>query len=96
MTLLLTLSLSCGPTHTDVFFPAASIYTSPQQTAPAAVTFNFGPTFKWPPPRLDNFPEPQPLSTLGARAAVDDGGADAAASEEPHAQAASDVQDLAA
>jgi len=31
-------------------FPAASLFTEPTQAEPAAVLFNFGPDFQFPPP----------------------------------------------
>ena len=48
----------------DVLFPAASMFTDPSQAEPAAVVFNFGPDFQFPPPQFESLPAPYPLSEL--------------------------------
>jgi hypothetical protein len=44
-----------GVAYSDIlegtYYPAASLYTLPDQTTPATVTFNFGPDFAFPPPQ---------------------------------------------
>ena len=48
-----------------IFFPAASLFTEPRQEQPACVRFNFGPSFKFPPPLFgDALPAPRPVSDL--------------------------------
>jgi Set1/Ash2 histone methyltransferase complex subunit ASH2 len=48
------------------YYPSASLYTLPEQTEGASVTFNFGPEFKYPPPEVPEFPAPRPCSDLPA------------------------------
>lgn len=51
------------------YHAAASLFTRPEQAEGAAITFNFGPDFAFPPPALDDLPAPRPLSELTAVAA---------------------------
>lgn len=57
-----------GVAYTDIFqgtyYPAASLYTMPSQTDGAAVTFNFGPDFKYPPVQVAGGPPAQAMSTV--------------------------------
>jgi Set1/Ash2 histone methyltransferase complex subunit ASH2 len=67
-----------------VYYPAASIYSMPEQTDGATVTFNFGPDFLHSPPVLPDCPVAQPMSSRAAQEAQvvkagDEGGATAAA-----------------
>jgi Set1/Ash2 histone methyltransferase complex subunit ASH2 len=45
-----------GVAFTDVlegtYYPAASLYTMPEQTDGVTVAFNFGPDFAFPPPQV--------------------------------------------
>jgi len=50
---------------TDVLFPAASLFTEPQEAQQAAVVFNFGPNFDCAVPAFGSLPAPQPMSSLG-------------------------------
>lgn len=47
---------SQGPAFTDIpegtYYPAASLFTMPEQSEGATVVFNFGPDFKYPPPEV--------------------------------------------
>jgi len=45
-----------------IYFPAASLFTEPQQEEAAAVAFNFGPAFAFPPPDFGELPAPRPMS----------------------------------
>ena len=55
-----------GPAFVDIvdgtYYPAASLYTRPEQTAGASVTFNFGPDFKHPPPVVPGCGVAKPMS----------------------------------
>mmetsp|Transcript_813 Transcript_813/g.1213 ORF Transcript_813/g.1213 Transcript_813/m.1213 type:complete len:319 (+) Transcript_813:208-1164(+) len=53
-----------SPLLDGLYFPAASLYTMPDQAAGARVRFNFGPHFKHPPPVLDGCPPAQPVCQL--------------------------------
>jgi len=47
---------SQGPAYKDIpegtYYPAASLYTMPEQTEGVTVAFNFGPHFAYPPPQV--------------------------------------------
>ena len=52
----------------DVLFPAASLFTEPTQAEPAAVLFNFGPDFPFPPPDFGGgLPTPQAAALLATQ-----------------------------
>lgn len=53
------------------YYPAGSLYTLPEQTEGATLTFNFGPNFKYPCPAVEGVPEPQPACELVGPAEVD-------------------------
>jgi Set1/Ash2 histone methyltransferase complex subunit ASH2 len=46
------------------YFPAASIFTLPEQKEGAAVSFNFGPDFKHGPPAVEGLPPAEPFCDL--------------------------------
>ncbi|KAK9826245.1 hypothetical protein WJX74_002181 [Apatococcus lobatus] len=48
------------------YCPAASIFTHPDQTAGATLTFNFGPDFAYAPPQLQDIAEARPVSDLAS------------------------------
>ncbi|BDA44791.1 Set1/Ash2 histone methyltransferase complex subunit ASH2 [Coccomyxa sp. Obi] len=49
------------------YYPAASLYTLPEQTEGATVTFNFGPDFAFPPPAVEGCLPARPVSELSVR-----------------------------
>jgi hypothetical protein len=55
---------SQGPAFTDIpegtYYPAASLFTLPEQSEGATVEFNFGPDFKYPPPQVCGSPQWDP------------------------------------
>lgn len=48
------------------YYPAASLYTMPEQSEGATVSFNFGPNFRYPPPQVEGCPPARPMSDLAA------------------------------
>ncbi|KAK9855450.1 hypothetical protein WJX84_005865 [Apatococcus fuscideae] len=48
------------------YYPAASLFTHPDQTAGATVTFNYGPEFAHAPPLLQDIAEARPVSDLAS------------------------------
>ncbi|EIE21563.1 hypothetical protein COCSUDRAFT_48164 [Coccomyxa subellipsoidea C-169] len=60
-----------GAAYRDIFegtyYPAASLYTLPEQTEGATVTFNFGPDFAFPAPEVEGCPPARPASDLSVR-----------------------------
>jgi len=61
------------------YYPAASLFTRHRQAEGATVTFNFGPDFKYAPPRVEGWPEARPVSELAGQPPPATGGAAAAA-----------------
>eukprot|EP00803_Ostreobium_quekettii_P001212 evm.model.scf_206EXC.8 EVM.evm.TU.scf_206EXC.8 scf_206EXC:80995-86740(-) len=57
-----------GEAYRDIlegtYCPAASIYTLPEQTDGATLTFNFGPDFEYGPPEVEGIPCGRPASDL--------------------------------
>lgn len=52
--------VSQGPAYVDIpegtYYPAASLYTMPEQTEGVTVAFNFGPNFAYPPLKVCDCP----------------------------------------
>jgi hypothetical protein len=71
-----------GVAYADIsegtYYPAAALYTRHRQADGATVTFNFGPNFQFPPPRVEGWPEARPVSDLAGPPPAVAGSGDAA------------------
>lgn len=60
-----------GVAYADIlegtYYPAASLYTKHAQAEGATVSFNFGPDFKFAPPRVEGWPEARAVAELAGK-----------------------------
>ncbi len=72
--------VSQGKAYVDIlegtYYPSVSIFTLPEQSEGATVKANFGPSFAFPPPSIENVPPAQPVCLLAAKPVVQAAAAD--------------------